>query len=167
MSDEQSALVIRDKFSGAVMVYPQSERTEQANFESLRHFAGRYLSSKKGVLFVSDNAKELTGAASRLGWIPDPSVPGFWPHNSGCEREIRTLKELARPAHVAAGFHKKLWPISVDFTAKARTFFSLCPILQHERDTETATLKQGKTRYEVAVGKPFDGPKHPLGALVF
>ena len=25
-------------------------------------------------MFVSDNAKELTGAASRLGWVPDPSV---------------------------------------------------------------------------------------------
>ena len=80
LSDEQSALVVRDRFSGAVMVYPQSERNEQANYESLRHFAGKYLSGKKGVLFVSDNAKELTGAASRLGWIPDPSVPGFWPH---------------------------------------------------------------------------------------
>ena len=50
--------------------------------------------------------------------------------------------------------------ISVDFTAKARTFFSLCLILRHE-------LKQGKTRYEVAVGQPFDGPKYLLGALVF
>ena len=128
------------------MVYPQNKRTEQANYESLRHFAGRYLSTKKGVLFVSDNAKELTGAASRLGWVPDPSVPGFWPHNASCEREVRTvtLKELARPAHVAAGFHKKLWPISVDFMDKARTFFSLCPILRHERDTETAKLKQEK-----------------------
>ena len=91
----------------------------------------------------SDNAKELTGAASRLGWVPDPSVPGFWPHNASWE--VRTLKELAWPAHVAAGFHKKLWSISVDFTAKARTFFSLCPVLRHERDTETAKLKQGKT----------------------
>ena len=95
---------MRDRFSGAVLVYPQSERNEQANYESLRHFAGKYLSGKKGVLFVSDNAKELTGAASRLGWIPDPSVPGFWPYNANCEREVRAFKELARPAHVAAGF---------------------------------------------------------------
>ena len=61
------------------MVYPQSERTEQANYESLRHFAGKHLTTKKGVFFVSDTAKELTGATSRLGWIPDPSVLGFWP----------------------------------------------------------------------------------------
>ena len=70
LSDEQS-LVVRDRLSGAVMAYPQTERTEHANYESLRHFAGRYLSTKKGVLFVSDNAKELAGAASRLGWVPD------------------------------------------------------------------------------------------------
>ena len=57
LSHEKSALVVRDRFSGAVMVYPQNERTEQANYESLRHFAGRYLSTKKGVLFASDNAR--------------------------------------------------------------------------------------------------------------
>ena len=99
LSDEQSALVVRDRFSGAVMVYLQNERNEQANFESLRHFAGRYLSGKKGVLFVSGNPKEPNRAASRRGWIPDPSVPGFWPHNSSCEREVRTLKELATVSH--------------------------------------------------------------------
>ena len=100
MSDEQSALVVRDKFSRAVMVYPvypRNQRAEQANFESLRHFAGRYLSTKKGVLFASDNAKELTGAASRLGWIPDPSVPGFWPQNSGCERESGRIPQESMP----------------------------------------------------------------------
>ena len=48
----------------------------------------------------------------------------------------------------------------VDFTAKARAFYGLCPVLRHERDTETAKLKQGKTRYdEVAVGQAFAGPK--------
>jgi hypothetical protein len=77
------------------------------------------------------------------------------------------LKELARPAHVAAGFQKKLWPLSVDFTAKARSFFSLSPVLRHERGTRKAELKQGKTRYEIATGQIFDGPKFPLGALVF
>ena len=111
LSDEQSALVVRDRFSGAVMVYPQSERTEQANYESLRHFAGKHLTTKKGVFFVSDTAKELTGATSRLGWIPDPSVLGFWP-------------QLRKGG---ADTYKKLWPISVDFTAKARTFPSTTP----------------------------------------
>ena len=67
---------------------------------------------------------------------------------------------MARPAHVAAGFHRKLWLLWVDFTAKARAFYGLCPVLRHERDTETAKLKQGKTRYdEVAVGQAFAGPK--------
>ena len=90
LSDEQSALVVRDRFSGAVLVYTQSERNEQAIMN--RHFAGKYLSGKKGVLFVSDNAKELTGAASRLGWIPDPSVPGFGP----TMQTVRVRSELSR-----------------------------------------------------------------------
>ena len=34
LSDEQSALVVRDRFSGAVLVYPQSDRNDQANFPS-------------------------------------------------------------------------------------------------------------------------------------
>ena len=153
LSEEQSALVVRDRYSGLVIVYPQSERTLDANHESLRHFAGKRLTGKKGVVFISDHARELTGAANKLGWISDPSVPGFWPHNANCEREVRSLKELARPAHVAAGFQKKLWPLSVDFTAKARSFFGLSPVLRHERGR--------KTRYEIATGQIFDGPKFP------
>jgi len=49
-------VVVRDRFSGAVMAYLQNERNEQANFESLRHFAGRYLLDKKGVLLVLELA---------------------------------------------------------------------------------------------------------------
>lgn len=118
---------------------------------------------QKGVVFISDNARELTGAASKLGWIADPSVPGFWPRNANCECEVRSLKELVHPAHVAAGFQKKLWPLPVDFTAKARSFFGLSPVLRRERGTRKAELKQGKT----ATGQVFDGPKFPLGVLVF
>ena len=144
LSDEQSALVVRNKFSDIILLYPQSECNDQTNYKSFRHFAGKYLSDKKDVLFVSDNAKELTGAASRLDWIPDPSVPRYWPHNANCAREVRAIKELARPAHVAARFHRKLWPLFIDFTAKARTFFGLNPVLRHERGTETAELKIGQ-----------------------
>ena len=66
LSDEQSALVVRDMFSGAVMVTLKVNAMNKQTFESLRHFAGRYLSDKNGVLSASDNAKELTGAASKL-----------------------------------------------------------------------------------------------------
>ena len=39
LSEEQSALVIRDRYSDLVIVYPQSERTLDANHESFWHFA--------------------------------------------------------------------------------------------------------------------------------
>ena len=86
LSDEQSALVVRDRFSLSVMVYPQSERTEQANYESLRHFAGRYLSTKKGVLFLSDNAK-------RAHWCGVSPRLGSWPVSAGLLASQRQLRE--------------------------------------------------------------------------
>ena len=76
------------------------------------------------------------------------------------KREVRTLKEPARPAHVAAGFHKKLWPISVDFTAKARTFFSLCPILNCKTEAGENPIRSGSW-------SAFRWSEVPPGALVF
>ena len=119
----------------------------------MKHFGGHRLNGDTGVIFKSDAAGELTGAASRLCWTISPSIPRDWPHAAHVEREVRTLKELCRPAHLQAGFSKKMWPISVVYTAKARAFWS--------------PLKTGKTRWEVCTGEPFLGVKYPLGALVF
>ena len=41
------------------------------------------------------------------------------------------------------------------------------PITADECNTEEGKKKLGKTRWEVATGKPFDGVSYPLGALVF
>ena len=164
---EKVALVIVDLFSGLSMAYPARDRSEESCYNSLKHFGGHRLNGDTGVIFKSDAAGELTGAASRLCWTISPSIPRDWPHAAHVEREVRTLKELCRPAHLQAGFSKKMWPISVVYTAKARAFWSPCVIRKHERGTEIEELKTGKTRWEVCTGEPFLGVKYPLGALVF
>ena len=167
MNGEQCALVVRDRFSGVSLVYPQTSRDEDSNYESLKHFAGHALSGKTDTVFCSDTAQELTNAASRLCWVMDPSAPNYWPHNSFLERDVRTLKELSRPSHIQAGFHKRLWTLTLDYVAKARSFFAPAPIAEHEKGTDIEKLKEGKTRWHVATGSEFEGPKYPLGALIF
>ena len=92
-------------------------------------------------------------------WVPDPSGPNSWPHNSHLEREVRTVKELCRPSHIQAGFHRGLWPVSLDFVAKARSFFTAAPIAAYERGTPIEANKSGKARWEIATGNTFSGPR--------
>ena len=168
MGGELCALVVRDRFSGVSFAYPQGSRDEDSNYESLKNFAGYPLSERFDTIFCSDTAQELTNAASRLCWILDPSVPNYWPHNAHVERDVRTLKELSRPSHIQAGFHKRLWTLTLDYVSKARSFFSLAPIANHEKGTDAEERKVGKTRWHVATGSDFEGPtKFPLGALVY
>ena len=60
-----------------------------------------------------------------------------------------------------------MWPTTLDYTTKARTFLDESPIYEWEVGTEHEKHKKGKTRYEVASGGPFQGIKYPLGALVY
>ena len=154
LGGEQSALLVRDRYSGMCLTYPQRTRSEDSNYDALKHFGGNKLNGNPDVVFHSDTAQELTNAASRLGWVADPSAANHWPHNAFVEREIRTIKEMCRPSHLQAGFHKRLWTISIEYTATARSFFTPAPITEDERDTEEGKRKLGKTRWEVATGKP-------------
>ena len=167
LGGELCALVVRDRYSGICLAYPQTSRDEESNYESLKHFAGYPLSGRTDTVFCSDTAQELTNAASRLCWVLDPSAPNYWPHNAHLEREVRTLKELSRPSHIQAGFHKRLWTLTIDYVSKARSFFSPAPIANHEKGTEAEENKMGKTRWHVATGSEFGGPRYPLGALVY
>ena len=164
---EKTALLVRDRFSGVCLVYPQMDRSEDSNYTSLKHFAGNRLSGVTSVVFKSDAAEELTAAASRLCWTTVPSIPRTWPHNSSVERDIRAVKELCRPIHLQAGFGRKLWTVSVAYAATARSCFGACPVLKHERGTEVEETKKRKTRWSVATGEDFSGPKFPLGGLCF
>jgi hypothetical protein len=164
---EKTALYIRDQYSGVGLAYVQNNRTEDNNYKSMKHFAGEKLNGSSTTVFKSDNAKELTNSAHRLAWVPDPSLANKWPHNAACERDIRSLKEICRPSHLQAGFPKQAWPVSLDYTSKARSFYEQSPIHELETGTDAETDKMGKSKWEVATGSPFLGAKYPLGALVY
>ena len=90
---EKVALVIVDLFSGLSMAYPARDRSEESCYNSLKHFGGHRLNGDTGVIFKSDAAGELTGAASRLCWTISPSIPRDWPHAAHVEREVRLQQE--------------------------------------------------------------------------
>ena len=163
LSGEKAALVVRDRYSGVVAVYPMSSRTETNNYEALKHFGGTRLNGRTGTGFRSDAATELHAAALRMCWAVAVSaaVHDSFPHNAHVEREIRTIKEPSRPSHLQAGFHKRLWTVTVRYVAQARTFWGPAPVYKLERGTESPR------RWEVMHGSKFLGPKYPLGALVF
>ena len=160
MCGEQTALLVRDRFSGVHMalVYPQTERSVDSNYQALKHFSGYRLSGKSDVVFHSDSAQELTKAASLMCWVPDPSGPNAWPHNSHLEREVRAIKELCRPSHIQAGFHRRLWTISMDFVAKVKSFFTAAPIAAYEKGTPAEGAKTGKTRCASLLEECLTGP---------
>ena len=116
---EKAALHVRDHYSGGSLSYPLADRSEECTYKCLKHFGGTALNGSGETLVKCDNAGELTNAVHRMAWVPDPSLANSWPHNTACERDIRAVKEQARPAHLQAGFWKKLWPLSLDYTSKA------------------------------------------------
>ena len=164
---ERCTTHVFDHFSGISLDYPQPNRSEDSNYRSLKHFAGVKLNGNTNTVFKSDTAGELTSAASRLCWNADPSLANTWPHNAACERDIRSAKEACRCSHLQAGFDRKMWPLSLQYTSMARSFFESAPIHDYEEGTPIAEGKKDKTKWEVGTGHPFTGVKYPLGALVF
>ena len=151
---EKDALFIKDAYSGARMIITQTNHTKENNISGLQYFIGPNVSSSK-IILKSDAAQELTGAAEALKWLPEPSLPNRWPHNSRLERDVRTVKEAMRSVHYQAGFDHELWPISFRYAAMALNF------------KQQATYKPEVTQWEAVSGEPFNGPQVPLGALVY
>eukprot|EP00435_Cladocopium_sp_Y103_P043609 s1043_g12.t1 len=113
---------------------PHCQRGEDSNYDALKHFGGNKLNGDPDVVFHFNTAQELTNAASKLGWVADPSAANHWPHNAYVEREIRPIKEMCR-------LH--------------RSFFTPAPITEDERDTEEGKKKLGKTLLGGGHGEAF------------
>ena len=89
---------------------------------------GRRVSSKP-VSLVSDAADEFESAAKILGWIPTPSLPNRFPHNSQHEREIRSFQEGVRSSFLEAVFaiRPELWPVACKYGSMALSLSHASP----------------------------------------
>ena len=63
--------------------YPASSKGSDFAYTCLRHFV-EYRFKNPDTVCRSD-------AAHDLGWLPETALPRRWPHNSKCERMIRTF----------------------------------------------------------------------------
>ena len=60
-----------------------------------------------------------------IGLVHEPTLARRWPHNATLERETRTLEEVTRSVHLAAGFHllTGLWKHAVSYAWVAMNQF--------------------------------------------
>ena len=139
-------LIVYDSFSGIINAYPASSKGSDFVFSCLRHFVGHRFKNPD-IVCRSDAAPELLKAIRDLGWLAETSLPRRWPHNSKCERMIRTFEECCRCLHLQAGFatFPKLWPVTC-------------------RD---AAIAISVRNWEKAFETKFKGANYALGQLVF
>ena len=153
---ESTVLVVRDEHTGYVRAFPFFRKLTENIVLCLLQFVGSHADKGPTVVFKSDNAKELESACNQMSWIPEPTLPNKWPHNSNLERDIRTIEEVTRAVHLQSGFQIRpgLWVHSCAYAAFVLN-------LKH-------TLKGSEhTRYIAAVGSEFSGRQLLLGQLVF
>jgi hypothetical protein len=151
---ERACLLLIDSHTGLERAYPAPTKDQKHAREALQHFhCSRFPNSK--TLFRSDCARELTGAAKDLGFIPDASLPQRRVHNARCENRINTVKRGARAALLQAGLPHAMWPECVQYITDARNF------------TLPSICDETQTRYEAAIGEQFTGKLVPFGALVY
>ena len=156
---ETVVLVLRDEFSGFIAAYPAPTRSQDSIVKSVLSFLGPTYFARPMIMCKTDNAPEFKAACSTLGFVHEPTLSRRFPHNSVLEREIRTLEEITRAAHLGAGFQviTGLWQHSVQYAATATNAFH--PV----KDVEGAT----HNRHMRAAGKLFDGRKLILGQLIY
>ncbi|CAE7288867.1 unnamed protein product, partial [Symbiodinium microadriaticum] len=90
---ESTVLVVRDEHTGYVRAFPFFRKLTENIVLCLLQFVGSHADKGPTVVFKSDNAKELESACNQMSWIPEPTLPNKWPHNSNLERDIRTIEE--------------------------------------------------------------------------
>ena len=156
---EAVVLVIRDEYSGYLAAYPCAKRNSDNIVRSTLSFLGPSFHEHPTIMCKTDNAPEFMSACTTLGFVHEPTLARRWPHNSVVEREVRTLEETTRAAHLGAGFHMllDLWQHSVQYAATVINAYH--PIKDGDGNLHN--------RHELASGKPFEGRQLILGQLVY
>ena len=150
---DHAVLIVGDVFSKVLQAYPVMSKDASQIAAHLKHFVG--LKSDAFTVVKSDAAAEILRAVTDNGWLPESSIPGRFPHNSGFEREVRTFQEICRSVFLQAGFSARpqLWPQACQYVATAMSAF--------------IKPEDGETRWKTAFGDEFLGPKYLLGQLGF
>ena len=150
---DHAVLIVQDAFSKVLQAYPTMSREASQLAAHLKHFVG--LKADSFTVVKSDAAAEILKAVIDNGWLPEPSVPGMFPHNSCLEREVRTFQEICRSVFLQAGLSARpqLWPHACQYVATAMSAFIM--------------PDGGETRWKTAFGDEFTGPKYLLGQLGF
>lgn len=156
---EAVVLVIRDEFSGYMQAFPCVKRSQDVIVKSVLAFLGPTYYTNPTIMCKTDCAAEFSAACNTLGFVHEPSLARRFPHNSVMEREIRTLEEITRAAHLGAGFHvvHDLWQRSVQYAAVVMN--------AHHPMKDGAGVEHN--RHKLASDKDFEGRELVLGQLVY
>ena len=93
MDDESCALVLLDRGTDYIDVFPQPDRTADSCYKALLEFAGPYDYINE---LYTDGAPELAKAASDAKWIHSTSAPERPQKNGVAERAVRSVKPGGR-----------------------------------------------------------------------
>ena len=152
--------VITDEHSGFVAAFPSTKHDIETVTRNLLAFLGPSYHTNPVIMCKSDNAKEFQASCNILGFVHEPTLARRWPHNAQLERDIRSLEEITRSVHLAAGFHvaKDLWKHLV---ANAGVVMNQYHPLKGTADGEPSS------RFIRAPGNEFSGREVLLGQLVY
>ena len=102
------AVVLFDRATRWLAVYPKSTKTTYHTIEAFQHFAG---AKDKIRSFHCDNAPELLSAARALHWRLSTATPGMPQTNGVAENCVRRTKEGGGCAIVQSGLNPRtFWP---------------------------------------------------------
>ena len=145
---EETAVVVMDRATRYLGVYPLGSKSADDAMEALQHFSGPTVAVKQ---FYSDNAAELIRAAKDLGWPHDTSTPGRPATNGVAERAVKRVVEGTRTLLLHAGLEPKWWPL----------------VARHFCHAFNIEVVDGDSAWQRWHGnRPFPGKQIPFGCLI-
>ncbi len=101
---DTAALVMLDRATQWIAVYPQATKTAEHTIEAYQHFAG-----KKDTMacFYGDSAPELAAAARKCKWRLATATAGQPQTNGVAKRSVRAVKEGGGCGIAQSGYSPK------------------------------------------------------------
>ena len=150
---ESLALIITDRYSGFLGVFPDVDREAESVEDAIRFYCGRY-APKMVTSVASDRAPEIKKAVIRT-WDLRMSLP-----HQATRFTTLMLKAQSRLSAMPllllhSGLALEYWPLAHNY------FEFACNV------TASARVDPSITPFEAAMGYPYEGWMIPFGALVW